>query len=118
MPTPHYDARTVTAPDGTRLTVAYKPGSPIGTMTDAQFLAEFNPDKMRATITPTPHTETLPDTVTDLAEARLRRHHPGTPYTANEIAPLLDSPDELDQAARIAALINAVTGYTQGDRRF
>lgn len=118
MPAPHYDARTVTAPDGTRITVAYEPGSPIGTMTDAQFLAEFNPDKMRATITPTPHTGALPDTVTDLAEARLRRHQPGTPYTADEIAPLLHSPDAHDQAARIAALINAVTGYAPGDHRF
>src|SRR3954447_18308820 len=104
MPEPRYDARTVTAPDGTRITVAYKPGSPVEHMTDAEFLAEFNPDKMRRTVT-----RACPDAVTavtDLAEERLLRHPCGTPYTADEIAPFLGGPDFQGSAERIADLIN------------
>lgn len=106
MSEPRYDARTVEAPDGEyRITVAYKPGSRIEHMTDAEFLAEFNPDKIRRTVTVHP-----PDTeaVTDLAEERLRRHPCGTPYTADEIAPFLGGPDFHGSAERIADLINLV----------
>lgn len=113
MPEPHYDARTVTTPDGEcRITVAYKPGSPVEHMTDAQFLAEFNPDKVGRTVS-----VHEPDTVTDLAEERLRRHPPGTPYTADDIAPLLGNPPDRDQAARIAALLNVIVDRVEPDRR-
>ncbi|MEU0845700.1 hypothetical protein ABZ370_40475 [Streptomyces sp. NPDC005962] len=79
-------------------------------MTDAQFLAEFHPDKMRRTVTAVDDDNGLNDTITKLAEERLRRHPPGAPYTADEIVPLLDDPDNHDQAARIAALLNKLPG--------
>ncbi|MDX3232966.1 hypothetical protein [Streptomyces sp. ME19-01-6] len=106
MPEPRYDARTVTAPDGTHITVVYEPGSPVEHMTDAEFIAEFNPDKMRRTVA-----DACPHDVTDLAEERLRRHPCGTPYTGDEIAPLLGGPDSQGvkgSAERIAELINLV----------
>lgn len=105
MSEPRYDARTVEAPDGTRITVACKPGSPVERMSDAEFLAEFNPDKLRRTGTVHPP---RPKAVTDLAEERLRRHPCGTPYTADEIAPFLGGPDFHGSAERIADLINFV----------
>lgn len=58
---------------------------------------------------PEPHYDAR--TVTDLAEERLRRHPHGTPYTADEIAPILGRPDVRhvqDSAERIADLINLV----------
>jgi len=109
MPEPRYDARTVTTPDGEcRITVAYKPGSAVEHMTDAQFLAEFHSDKMRRTVTPVDDDSGFNGTINKLAEERLRRHPPGAPYTADEIAPLLDDSDNHDQAARIAALLNII----------
>lgn len=115
MPEPRYDARTVEAPDGTRITVAYKPGNEVEHMTDAEFLATFSPEAMSRTATPVePDDSSICDTITNLAEERFRRHQPGTPYTADEIAPLLDGPNPRDQAAQIAALINVVLGATVG----
>jgi hypothetical protein len=96
---PHYNARTIEAPDGTRITVAYKPGSPIERMSDAEFLTQVHPDLLRA-VRPTEPADTGRQSaaVTDLAVERLKRHRPGTPYTAAEVAPLLDGPE----AKRIA----------------
>ncbi|MFD8384309.1 hypothetical protein ACFV2X_38305 [Streptomyces sp. NPDC059679] len=108
-PEPRYDARTVEAPDGTRITVAYKPGTDVETMTDAEFLATFNRDAMRRTVTTEPPADSPPRCqVTDLAKERLRRHPPGTPYTTSEIAPLLGGQDVQECAERIATLLNLI----------
>ncbi|MGY0065176.1 hypothetical protein ACWY4P_53650 (plasmid) [Streptomyces sp. LZ34] len=108
-PEPRYDARTVEAPDGTRITVAYKPGSRIDHMTDDEFLATFHPDKMCRTVTVEQPADSLPCCpVTDLAKERLRRHPPGTPYTAADIAPLFGGKDVQGAAERIAALLNLI----------
>ncbi|CAM5494514.1 MULTISPECIES: hypothetical protein [Streptomyces] len=121
MPAPHYDARTVTAPDGTRITVAYTPGSRLATMSDAEFLAELHPDVIRA-VDPTEPTEPTDTnrpsaTVTNLAEERLRRHHPGTPYTADEFTPLLTGPNPCEYAERIATLLNLIVDRIRNGRR-
>ncbi|MFD8516529.1 hypothetical protein ACFV27_36995 [Streptomyces antimycoticus] len=117
-PQPHYDARTVEAPDGTRITVAYKPGSPIGAMSDAEFLAQVHPDLLRAA-DPTEPADTgrPPATVTNLAEERLRRHRPGTPYTADEFTPLLSGSNPREYAERIATLLNLLVDRIRNGRR-
>ncbi|MFH8813060.1 hypothetical protein ACH4GZ_38675 [Streptomyces hygroscopicus] len=121
MPAPQYDARTVTAPDGTRITVAYQHGSRIGTMTDAEFLNEVHPDLIRSTKTANPtkpdDADNLPDNVLDLAEERLRRHHPGTPYTADELTPLLTGPNPREHAEQIATLLNSVIDRIRNEHR-
>ena len=73
MPEPRY-ARTVTTPDGEcRITVAYTPGNEVEHMTDAEFLAVFNPEAMRRTVTPVePDDSALDQTIANLAEERLR----------------------------------------------
>ncbi|WP_030186207.1 hypothetical protein [Streptomyces capuensis] len=109
MPEPRYDARTVEAPDGTRITVAYKPGTDVEYMSDAEFLATFHPDKMRRTVTVEPPADRLPRCpVTDLALERINRHPPGVPYTAADIAPLFGGKDVQGAAERIAALLNII----------
>jgi hypothetical protein len=113
MPEPRYDARTVVAPDGTRITVAYKPGSPIGTMSDKQFLAEIRPVLTRVTDTTR---DKLPDNVTNLAAERLKRHPQTAPYTADDIAPLLDGPRPRQHAEHIATLINQIIQFRLGHR--
>lgn len=106
MSEPRYDARTVEAPDGTRITVAYKPGTRVDHMTDEEFLATFHPDKMRRTVTV--HEPDTVTAVTDLAEERLLRHPCGAPYTADEIAPFLADLEVRGEAERIANLINRI----------
>jgi hypothetical protein len=108
MPEPRYDARTVEAPDGTRITVAYRHGSRIGTMSDAQFLAEVHPELVQAAETSDVTPEGLPENVFDINEERLRRHTPGAPFTADELAPLLTGPHPRDTAEQMALLINLV----------
>lgn len=117
-PEPRYDARTVEAPDGTRITIAYTPGSPIGTMSDAEFLAQIHPNLIRAA-DPTESADTgrQPATVTNLAEERLRRHPQGAPYTADEFTPLLTGPNPREYAERIATLLNLIVDRIRNGRR-
>ena len=68
-PEPRYDARTVEAPDGTRVTVTYKPGSRTAYMTEAELLADWT-----ARQPPRDHDTGGPlATVTNLAAERDRR---------------------------------------------
>lgn len=118
-PTPRYDARTVETPDGeTRITVAYKPGSEVEHMTDAEFLAVFSPEAMERTVTPVePDSSRVTDTIVDLAEERLLRRTPGAPFTADELAPLFTGPHPHDTAALMALLINLVMDRAKRDYR-
>lgn len=117
MSEPRYDARTVTAPDGTRITVAYKPGSRIEHMTDAEFLAEVHPDLLAATPCPAEEEDVgigLPPGVADLAIERLKRHQPGTPFTAQELAPVLGGATSLAEV--VAKAVNMALLGSPGSR--
>jgi len=77
MPELHYDARTVTTPDGeARITVACTPNSRLANLTDAELLAEVRPGLARAEqhwTKDSPQPDRAPATVTDLATERARR---------------------------------------------
>ncbi|MFJ2202421.1 hypothetical protein [Streptomyces violaceusniger] len=114
MPAPHYDARTVTAPDGTRITVAHTPDSRLAHMTDAEFLAEVYTSTIQhhaaQHLPPQPtqdQAQPAPAPVIDLALERLKRHRPGAPFTADEIAPVLtDHGRRIGLAAGMAQVMN------------
>lgn len=83
MPAPHYDARTVTAPDGTRITVAYTTNSRLANLTDAEFLAEVRPTLAHAEQywpKGSTQTERPSATVTNLAAERIRRRGHQLPH--------------------------------------
>ncbi|MEU1908422.1 hypothetical protein [Streptomyces hygroscopicus] len=84
MPAPQYDARTVTAPDGTRITVAYQHGSHLAHLTDAEFLAAVRWRTHTAQdddgTPPAPQPDTMPATVTNLAAERIRRRGRQLPH--------------------------------------
>lgn len=106
---PRYDARTVEAPDGTRITVAYKPGSRIEHMTDAEFLAEVHPALLATKPCPAKEEDVgtgMPPGVVNLAAERLKRHQPGTPFTAEELTPFLTGPAASELAETIAKAMN------------
>ncbi|WP_448333559.1 hypothetical protein [Streptomyces sp. DSM 41534] len=103
QPIPHHAGRTLTAPDGTRVHVAFTGTRPVY-MTAAELLAATCPDL--APSTPQPHRAADRGApVIDLAVERLKRHRPGTPYTADEIAPIL-TPRGRALAPGIAEVMN------------
>lgn len=117
MSEPRYDARTVEAPDGTRITVAYKVGSPIEHMTDDEFLAEVHPALLAAERCPAKEEDEdadLPPDVADLAVERLKRHQPGAPFTAQELAPVLGGATSLAEV--VAKAVNLALLGQPGDR--
>ncbi|MEU5660127.1 hypothetical protein ABZ802_31590 [Streptomyces sp. NPDC047737] len=111
---PTFVTRTVQDADGTRITVAHKPGA-LDHVTDEELLAEnarIRDDYLAGKLTegqaPTRGTEPDygDDNVRSLAAARLRRHPPGEPFTPDMIAPLLIDPTNTDAAAEITAVLN------------
>ena len=122
MPAPQYDARTVTAPDGTRITVAHTPDSRFARMTDAEFLDEVYTDTIRQhadRLAPPQHIQDAGQLapVIDLAIERLKRHTPGTPFTAEDIAPALtEHGRRLGLAEGIAETMNMLLGRRPDNR--
>jgi hypothetical protein len=111
---PTYVTRTVTHPDGSRITIAHKPGA-LDHVTDEELLAEndrLHDDYLAGNLTKgtQPSLGDEPDygddNVRSLAAARLRRHPPGEPFTPDMIAPLLIDPANTDAAAEITAVLN------------
>ena len=106
---PKYETRTVNLPGGGRFIIGCTVGALDG-VSDEQLIARHQEFLRTAEADDTPMPdihESDRDHVRNLAQERIARRKPGTPFTAAELAPFLTDPTNRNAAAMLAASLNA-----------